>query len=332
MPATDLLGGVRVLDLGIWRPAPFAAQLLAEMGAAVTKVEPPGGDPMRMFPALYRTLNERKHIIELDLKADPGRAEVWELIRETDVVVEGFRPGVADRLGVGAARARELNPSVVYCSISGYGQHGPLAAVTGHDLNYQAWAGFLASRAPEIHRPGVPVGDLAGGTYAAMAICAAVVARDRTGVGRRIDVSMADVLFSWAAPEIGGELASTDDPGSAFPAYGTFACTDGFVTLGIVSEQPFWEALCDVLDLDAIRSLDVAARARRGAELRGRLEEEIAGRGRDELSAALVSRGVPAAPVLPAEDARDAAHFIDRGVIHRRDDGSVGLDHPVQFD
>ena len=331
MPATDVLDGVRVLDLGIWRPAPFATQLLAEMGATVTKVEPPGGDPMRMFPSLYRTLNERKRVVELDLKSDDGRATVSELVVTADVVIEGFRPGVADRLGVGHARVFELNPTVVYCSISGYGQDGPLSDTTGHDLNYQGWTGFLAARAPEINRPGVPVGDLAGGTYAAMAICAAVVRRDRTGRGTRIDVSMADVLLSWAAPEIGGALASSTDPGTNFPGYGTFGCADGFVTLGIVSEDPFWRDLCDVLELGDIRSLDVTARARRGPELHQRIEIATSARTRDELTAALVARGVPAAPVLDAAEAARIDHFIERGVC-RLEDGEISLDHPVRFE
>ena len=177
----DLLHEIRVLDFGIWRPVPFATQLLAELGAQVTKVEPPGGDPMRMFPALYESLNARKTILEHDLKDPEGQAAARALMADTDVVIEGFRPGVADRLGIGYEAARAANRSVIHCSISGYGQDGRLATTPGHDLNYQAWAGFLAARAPEVTRSGVPVGDLAGGAYAAMAICAALAGRNRTG-------------------------------------------------------------------------------------------------------------------------------------------------------
>ena len=118
----------------------------------------------------------------------------------------------------------------------------------------------MAARAPEITRSGVPVGDLAGGAYAAMAISAALAGRGTDGAGPYIDVSMADVLLSWAAPDIGGDFASRDDPGVAFPGYGTFSCADGFVTLGVVSEDPFWIALCDALELESLRGLDVAAR------------------------------------------------------------------------
>jgi crotonobetainyl-CoA:carnitine CoA-transferase CaiB-like acyl-CoA transferase len=331
MNRVALLDGLRVLDLGIWRPAPFATQLLVELGATVVKVEPPGGDPMKVFPSLYDSLNRDKDVLERDLKDPDDRADVIAIARSVDVVIEGFRPGVADRLGVGYEQLRAVNPSVVYCSISGYGQTGPMVDAPGHDLNYQAWAGFLAARSPEITRPGVPVGDLAGGAYAAMAICAAVTGRERTGAGCHIDVSMADVLLSWAAPEIGGELASSDDPGAGFPGYGTFACRDGHVTLGVVSEQPFWTALCDTLHLHDVRALDVRERAARGPELRARLASALADRGRDDLVEELAVVGVPIAPVLTALEAVRATPFVARGVTSVDEHGRVTLHHPVQF-
>jgi crotonobetainyl-CoA:carnitine CoA-transferase CaiB-like acyl-CoA transferase len=328
--STDLLDGVRVLDLGIWRPAPFATQLLAELGASVTKVEPPGGDPMRAFPTLYRALNGRKQIVERNLKERGDRADVLALASEVDVAVEGFRPGVATRLGVDYAALRAANPAIVYCSISGYGQDGPLRDASGHDLNYQAWTGFLAARLPEIHTAGVPVGDLAGGVYAAMAVCAAIVGRARTGEGTYIDVSMADVLLSWAAPAPGGELASSDEPGEGFPAYGTFACVDGFVTLGVVTEDAFWRDLCSVLGLDDIAALDVRARAVDGRTLRSRIAGAVGTWKRDELVHALTGAGVPAAPVVDADEAARLEHFLARGVSRVVDD-TVELDHPVRF-
>jgi crotonobetainyl-CoA:carnitine CoA-transferase CaiB-like acyl-CoA transferase len=328
--STDLLDGVRVLDFGIWRPAPFATQLLAELGATVTKVEPPGGDPMRVFPTLYRTLNSRKEVVERDLKDSDDRAAVLALAAECDVAVEGFRPGVTRRLGVDYDALRSVNPSIVYCSISGYGQTGPLREVSGHDLNYQAWAGLLAARTPEITKPGVPVGDLAGGVYAALAICAAIIGCRRTGHGTYVDVSMADVLFSWAAPSPGGELSSGDEPGTGFPGYGTFACADGFITLGVVSEDPFWRALCEVLGLDDVAGLDVKARAAGAPALLARLNAEIARWDRESLVHALTASGVPAAPVVDAAEAARLEHFVARGVSRPVDDG-VELDHPVRF-
>jgi crotonobetainyl-CoA:carnitine CoA-transferase CaiB-like acyl-CoA transferase len=332
MVADRPLHGVRVLDLGIWRPAPFATQLLADLGATVTKIEPPGGDPMRMFPALYRALNERKQVVEHDLKDAAGRDAVRQLATSADVAVEGFRPGVADRLGVGYRALLDVNPRLVYCSISGYGQTGPLVHTPGHDLNYQAYTGFLAARAPEITRSGVPVGDLAGGAYAAMAICAALAGRGSDGPGTYIDVSMADVLLSWAGPEIGGAFASSEDPGAGFPGYGTFECADGFVTLGVVSEDTFWIALCDALDLPDRRGLDVASRAADGDRLRSELAAAIAPWPRDQLVTTLIAAGVPVAPVLTAREAMRSEPFASRPVVRDGADGEPGLAYPVRFD
>ncbi len=276
--AGEQLRGVRVLDLGIWRPVPYATQLLAELGADVTKVEPPGGDPMRVFGPLHDTLNGAKRAVELDLKTDGGRARLVGMMRDADVVIEGFRPGVAARLGAGFEDALAANPRVIYCSISGFGQDGPLAAAPGHDLNYQAWSGVLAARAPEVHTSGIPVGDLAGGAFAAMAICAALARRGLVGVerfeGERIDVSMADALVTWAGPDAGGELTEGESPGENFPGYGTFACRDGWVALGVVTEDPFWRALCAVLGLDDVADLDVVRRVARWCRA------PVAGRGR----------------------------------------------------
>ena len=139
-----LLDGLRVLDFTIWRPGPYATQLLAELGADVLKVEPPGGDPMRAYPGLFAGLSADKRSIALDLKSEADRARALELAADADVVVEGYRPGVADRLGVGYEHVRTVNASVIYCSVSGLGQDGPLAQASGHDINYLAWSGALA--------------------------------------------------------------------------------------------------------------------------------------------------------------------------------------------
>ncbi len=326
------LQGVDVLDLGIWRPAPYATQLLAELGATVTKVEPPGGDPMRAFPDLYEQLNASKRVVELDLKSDEGRVALRPLLA-ADVVVEGFRPGVAGRLGVGPADVAAVNPRAIHCSISGFGQDGPMAAAAGHDLNYQAWSGVLAARAPEIGTSGIPVADLAGGTFAALAVCAALVRRaaDPDGCGERIDVSMADVLVSWAGPDAGGELAGGDRPAQGFPAYGTFACADGSVTLGIVTEDHFWSSLCGLVGLDDVAGLTVTERVAAGPDLRARLAGAVARQRRDALVAQLLAAGVPAAPVLDRTEALALDHFRARGTVAAATDDGPPVRHPVRF-
>jgi CoA:oxalate CoA-transferase len=328
----DQLRGIEVVDLGIWRPAPYATQLLAELGASVTKVEPPGGDPMRSFPDLYVQLNSRKRVVELDLKAADGRDRLRPLLVAADVVVEGFRPGVADRLGIGPDAVAELNPRAIHCSISGFGQDGPLASAAGHDLNYQAWSGVLAARAPDTGSSGIPVADLAGGMFAALAVCAALARRAGSagGPGERIDVSMADVLVSWAGPDAGGDLTAGDRPAEGFPAYGTFACADGSITLGVVTDDRFWSDLCSIVGLEDVADLSAVERVSAGPDLRARLAEAIAHRQRDPLVDLLLSAGVPAAPVLERSEAVALEHFRVRGTV--ADDGHAPrIGHPVRF-
>ena len=306
---------MRVLDLSIWRPGPYATQLLAELGAEVVKVEPPGGDPMRVYGGLFAGLHADKRALVLDLKSEDGRARALELARGADVVVEGYRPGVADRLGVGYDHVRAVNPSVIYCSVSGMGQDGPLSAAPGHDLDYGAWSGLLA---PEGGPPvvlGVPVADLAGGMAAALAVCAALVSARRRGEGERIDVAMAGVLATWTGAV--GPVAEGQDPAArGVPGYGTFATADGgHIALGVVSEDHFWQPLCHELGLDDVAHLGFAGRAGRLDELQGRLAERIAGRPRDELVAALLEVGVPVAPVLDRNEMVSLEHFRAIGAV-----------------
>src|SRR6266700_7587973 len=217
-----LPAGLRVLDLTIWRPGPYATQLLAELGAEVLKVEPPGGDPMRAYPDLFASLSADKRSVVLDLKNDDDRARALELAADADVVVEGYRPGVADRLGIGDDDVRKVNTSVIYCSVSGLGQDGPLAQVSGHDINYLAWSGSLTPEGGSPREPAVPVADLSGGMAAAFAVCAAVVRRLQTGEGERIDVAMADILATWTGA-VAPRAEGTDEEARGVPGYGTFA-------------------------------------------------------------------------------------------------------------
>ena len=300
----DDLAGTRVLDLSIWRPGPYATQLLAERGAEVTKVEPPGGDPMRAYPGLFERLNAKKRSIELDLKDDKGRARALELAVDVDAVVEGFRPGVVTRLGVDYEAVRAVNPAVVYCSLSGFGQTGPLRDVPGHDLNYLAWAGALAPNGEEPRWPALPVADLAGGMAAALKICTALLRRSRTGAGAYLDIAMADVAATWT-----GDVHLA---GRGAAGYGVFATRDGHITLGVLTEDPFWRALCDALGLDHLRDLTFAERLDRLDEMQTALRDAIALRERDELTSTLLAAGVPVAPVLDRPEMLRLDHFRDR--------------------
>jgi len=330
-PRSGLLSGVRVLDLTIWRPGPYATQLLAEIGADVLKVEPPGGDPMRTYPDLFASLNANKRSVVLDLKVGDDLARGLDLAAEADVVVEGFRPGVTDRLGVGYEHVVARNPAVIYCSVSGMGQTGPLAQVAGHDLNYQAWAGSLApDGGPPVVAP-LPIADLAGGVMAAFAICAALVRRITSGEGERIDLAMADVLATWT----GAARAQADGVDRAVrgvPGYGTFVAADGlYLALGVLTEDHFWTALCDVLDLDDVRDLGFLDRMGRVEELQGRIAVSIASAPRESLLAAMLEVGVPVAPVADRAEMLDHPHFRERGVATRDAWADPAVGYPIRF-
>src|SRR3982074_2984990 len=200
-----LLDGVRVLDLSRLLPGGYCTQLLQAQGARVTKIEPPAGDPIRALPggrAYFDALHRGKQLLTLDLKTEAGRDALRRRTVDADVVVEGFRPGVMERLGLGYPALAVINPALVYCAITGYGSSGPMARRAGHDLNYLARSGALSlmplrDGAPAI--PGLQIADLAGGLQAAFLIAAALTSRERTGRGRRIEVSMTDLIRGWTA-------------------------------------------------------------------------------------------------------------------------------------
>jgi crotonobetainyl-CoA:carnitine CoA-transferase CaiB-like acyl-CoA transferase len=327
---SGLLEGVRVLDLTIWRPGPYATQLLAEIGADVIKVEPPGGDPMRLYPGLFLSLSANKRSIVLDLKSDAGRAEALGLAAGAEVVIEGFRPGVVDRLGVGYEAVRAVNPSVVYCSLSGLGQTGDLALVPGHDLNYSAWAGALTPEGGEARVPAIPVADLAGGMTAAFAVCAALVRRGRAGEGEQIDVAMTDVLATWTGA-VAPEGRDLDPDARGVPGYGVFACADGAIALGVLSEDHFWGALCRALGLDDHAGLSFVDRVVACATLQAALAAAIATRARDDLVADLMAVDVPVSPVLDRRGMLGVAHFRQRGVVTADPWADPASGYPVRF-
>src|ERR1700686_419868 len=198
-----LLDGIGFLDLSRLLPGAYCTQLLQAQGAQVTKVEPPAGDPIRALPggeAYFEALHHGKHLLRLDLHRQAGRKTLRQRVLDSDVLVDGFRPGVMERLELGYAALAAINPALVYCAITGYGSRGPLARRAGHDLNYLARSGGLSlmplrDGAPAI--PGLQVADLAGGLQAAFLIAAALTSRAQSGRGSRVEVSMTDLIRSW---------------------------------------------------------------------------------------------------------------------------------------
>lgn len=287
------LAGIRVLDLSRLLPGPFCTQLLRDLGAEVIKVEDPnGGDYVRYTPPLlddgnsvfFHTLNRGKKSVSLDLKSDADRERFLKLAATADVVVEGFRPGVLDKLGVGPARLLEHNPRLVVCSISGYGQRGALAKRAGHDVNYLARAGALSLMREPTVLP-VQVADLAGGALpAAFSICAALVGRARTGTGALLDVSMthqahgllALTMSRAAVPDEAPLGGGRDLLIGAVPCYGVYPTKDGHLSVGGI-EPKFWMGLCAALQLPELsdRGLDTGAA---GDEVRAALAAKLATR------------------------------------------------------
>jgi crotonobetainyl-CoA:carnitine CoA-transferase CaiB-like acyl-CoA transferase len=316
---------MRVLDLSAYRPMPHATQILADLGAEVLKVEPPGGDPMRAYPDIFASVARGKRSVVLDLRTDAGRARAHELVAEADVVCESWRPGVADRLGVGYETVASLRPDVIYCSLSGFGQDGPLRDVPGHDLNFQAIAGAVAPRRgadPEV--PRLPVADLEGGTVCALLICAAWARRLTTGAGERIDVAMADVVAWWVGPRSGTVHVDADGPTAGSPGYGVFRARDGeWVALGVLGEPRLWDAICRALGLDALLGLRFDERLERASEVDAAVAGAVALRDRDEVLARLVEQGAPATPVLTPEQATEHPQLRARGFHVASDAGSV---------
>src|SRR3954451_22540274 len=261
------LPGVRVLDLTSLLPGGFCTGLLADFGADVLKVEDTGlGDYVRWAPprydgaepsaasALLHALNRNKRSIRVNLKTDAGREVLLRLVHEADVLVEGFRPGVMDRLGVGYERLREENPGLVYCAITGYGQDGPYRDRSGHDMNYLGLVGLLGLTGdrggPPVQSAG-QIADLGGGALmAAIGILVALRERDRSGEGQLVDASMADGALSWLAMVAARFFAEGRAPrrgsvelAGSLLCYRPYRCSDGWVTLGAL-EPEFWQAWC----------------------------------------------------------------------------------------
>src|SRR5436305_4019835 len=203
------LDGVRVVDFSMFVPGPFASSILSDLGADVIKVEPPRGDPGRGYvPVQFETENRNKRSIALDLKHGDAPPVVEKLVAHAQVVMEGFRPGVAQRLGIDYETLRRHNARLVYCSISGYGQTGPWGERPGHDVNYVAAAGGLAFPGQWLKKPArssLPVADMAGGSFAAVAVASALFERSRTGSGACLDLSLFEAAFFWAAMRHGLE-------------------------------------------------------------------------------------------------------------------------------
>ncbi len=326
------LAGIRVLDLTRLLPGPVATLHLADLGAEVIKIEDPQlGDYARTLgtgkagrdaedSAYFRMINRNKQGLVLDLKQPEGVAVFLRLARDADVVIESFRPGVVDKLGIGYATVAALNPKIAYCSISGYGQDGPYKDLAGHDLNYLGYAGVLEQIGFEGSQPAIPnfqIADLLGGALTGvMGILAAVVEAQRTGRGRYIDVSMTDSVLAHtyfamlrlndagqSAPR-GGDLLS-----GGLPCYATYRCADGkYMAVGAL-EGKFWQLCCITLERPEWikRQWDPA--------LRGEMAALFSAQPRDVWAARFADVDCCVTPILSPEEALANEQLRARGMI-----------------
>jgi alpha-methylacyl-CoA racemase len=349
------LEGVRVLDLSRLLPGGFCSLLLADFGAEVLKVEDTGmGDYVRWSPpyhegaedsaksALFLSLNRGKRSVRLNLKEEAGREVLLRLVREYDVLLESFRPGVMDRLGVGPERLRRENPRLVYCAISGYGQDGPNTASSGHDMNYLGLNGVLGLTGQPGGPPvqsAVQIADLGGGALpAAFGILAALRERERSGEGQLVDVSMFDGSLSWLAMVAARYLCDGEVPergslelAGGLICYRPYECSDGWVTLGAL-EPKFWREWCEGVGREDLVDKQFE---RPGSDAHAEVERIFRERTRREWQDFAAQHDCCLEPVLELDEALDSELVRAREMVVRIDqpgtDGVQLLGVPVKL-
>lgn len=311
------LDGVRIIEICNVAAGPFCGMLLADMGADVIKLEhPEGGDTLRAWPPLsdgfsenFAALNRNKRSVTLNLKVAADRDVARALMSEADVVIENNRPGVMDRLGLGYAALKEINPPLLYCSISAYGQTGPRSQEGGFDLTMQAMSGIMSITGEDGGAPvkcGVPLSDFSAGLYAAFAIAAELRRVQRTGAGTHIDISMLGATLGIAALQTSEYFGSGRDPvkmGSAHPRnapYQVFRCRDGYFGMA-AGNNALWASVCRVVGhpewVEDARFGTTTDRARNQVALRDMLEADFAACDAAEWLGRFREAGVPCAPI-----------------------------------
>ena len=332
MPLED----VTILDLSRLAPGPFCTMLLGDLGADVLVIEPPpdskagqAAGPGRGGEA-YNALGRNKRSMILNLRDDEARQLFYRLAESADVVLEGFRPGVVQRLQVDYETLRAKNERLVYCSLSGYGQTGPYAGLVGHDINYISIGGALGMIGWPDQPPAIPMNVIAdfaaGGLHAAYAILAALHARERTGRGQYLDIAMSDGVLYLLASAVSGYVASGRVPeagrtvlNGSVPHYNVYQCADGgWISLGSL-EPHFWANLCRVMGREDFIPHQYDSEKR--DEIFAHFRERFQSKNRDEWFEILKRTDICAAPVYSLDEALNDPHNIARGMV-------VELEHP----
>ncbi|MBT4890219.1 MAG: CoA transferase [Rhodospirillales bacterium] len=349
------LDGVRVLDFTQILAGPFCTSLLADLGAEVIKVEPLRGDEYRRVgpfkmgeSALFQLVNRGKQSVVLDLKNKDGLAAVHSLSASVDVVVENFRPGVAERLGIDYKSLSAINLKLVYASISGFGQHGPLSKRPAYDLVVQAMSGLMYMTGEPDGPPtrvGESFGDLFAGLYASWAILAKLYERERTGCGGYVDIAMFDTLFSMMPTAIAQWMFGTTSPtrvGNRHPLstpFGEFKTCDGYLIIAVLNNIQF-SALCDVMGMPELTSekrfSNDELRTENEPDLKKLIEGWSTRHDTRTCVESLSDAGVPASPIWSMEEAIESVQVSARSLLRTAEHSKIGsipmMEQPVQFE
>ncbi|MGO4330081.1 CaiB/BaiF CoA transferase family protein [Cupriavidus sp. 2TAF22] len=349
-----MLAGIRVIDFSRVLAGPYCTALLADLGAEVIKIEPPGGDDYRAVgpfaggeSGLFSAMNRNKQSIVIDLKAEAGLALARSLCAQADVVVENFRPGVADKLGIGYAALQALNPALVYASVSGFGQTGPESHRPAYDIILQALCGLMDATGSPDGPPtvlGEAVSDVVSGLFASWGILAALLARHKTGQGTHVDVSMFDATLSLSATLVARYAATGLAPrrvGNRHPSsapFGAYRAADGFYVVAVLNNKLF-HALAGAIGQPALASdprfADDHTRCSHEADLRACIEHWSATRTVAQVNDTLGAAGIPVAPIRNVKQALESEHAGHRGLLSEVRDAQGGAarvpTQPVKF-
>jgi crotonobetainyl-CoA:carnitine CoA-transferase CaiB-like acyl-CoA transferase len=344
-PQWSCLNDVKIIDVSQLLPGPHATSLLLQLGADVIKVEQPGiGDSSRLLGnAVFAQFNRGKRSIALNLKDPVDKAAFLDLVRGCDAVVEGFRPGVMQRLGLGYEELARVNPAIVLCSISGFGQSGPYAAHAGHDLNYLAMAGYWSIPVQvedKVARPKVRLSDYAASAYAALSLSVAIMSARQQGVGQHLDVSVHDSILSWTAHMAWLARGFEDNPVASptvMPENDIFQTGDGrHLAMGIL-ENKFWVTLCEVLGdefplLRDERFANRMSRFGRKQEVNALLKDIFLSRTLEQWTLAFAGHDLPFSPLLSASELFDDPHVQARGTVRPLpQERTISVGFPVKF-
>ena len=338
---TPPLTGIRVLSLAEQYPGPYATMLLADLGADVILVERPAkGDPTRRFPGLFNALGRNKRSVALDLKSLDGHKQFLDLVKTADVVLEGYRPGVVNRLKISADELKKINQNLIYVSISAFGQSGRNSNIAGHDLSIQGSVAMLnieKGQEPHTALPSLPLADISSAMFAALSVVTALFDRQKGGQGSTIDISMQDCLLSWMSPFLFASINKIPPrplPPTE-PAYGIFLTKDNEqITLSIAGEEDMWKKLCNLLGLTKYQDHSESMRAESLGEINSHLRGLINHYTCAELTKIFTDNGIAFGPVQSLSNVANDDHIKDRCLFLKNTDdpkSMVYVAQPMKF-